>query len=304
MGRGENIGHKMRGAIQRQVRLSTSKRTDRAHNDGRAQYIHSESTRDNYKRVASEYGRWLSDRGMRYCGMDTAREHAREYIERGGTSPSTQAKERSALARVFSCRGEDICDIEPRRGREITRGRRTDEERERDDCRRDDGRRDRAAEAERTPQGREIAEACRASGLRHYRELEQLRASDLRYDEDGSLRLHVVGKGGRERDALVLDGPGRDAIERRAAAARDPDERLFSDCPHHLNVHACRADYAAAMYAHALETGHGSGEYYRPHDGSGDAWDKGALDYVSEQLGHGEGRYYTVVYNYLSYGRA
>ena len=72
--------------------------------------------------------------------------------------------------------------------------------------------------------------------------------------------------------------------------------------PSHANVHGWRADYAARCYQYALDNGKGSGNVYHAKNNN-TTWDKGALDFVSENLGHGEGRYYTVVYNYLSYGK-
>jgi hypothetical protein len=65
-----------------------------------------------------------------------------------------------------------------------------------------------------------------------------------------------------------------------------------------------RADYAARMYAQYAASDRATGQMYHPQDGSATSWDKGALDAVSEALGHGDRRYATVYYNYLSYGDA
>lgn len=67
--------------------------------------------------------------------------------------------------------------------------------------------------------------------------------------------------------------------------------------------YGARAKYAAGCYAKALSEGRGNGQMYSPKGkGLQKAYDKGALDYVNAQLGHGAGRYDVAVYNYLSYG--
>ena len=58
----------------------------------------------------------------------------------------------------------------------------------------------------------------------------------------------------------------------------------------------------ASCYAKALADGRGNGQMYSPRGMQGQSYDKGALDWVNEQLGHGAGRYDVAVYNYLSYG--
>ncbi len=147
----------------------------------------------------------------------------------------------------------------------------------------------------------ELAEACRSMGLRNDRELKQLTASDLHRGADGHLYAHVRGKGGRERDTLILPGKGEQIV---LEAARSRPEGPLFDVPSHANVHGWRADYAARCYAYAMDSGYGTEELYKLRNGSGKAYDKGALAFVSANLGHGPERYYTVCYNYLSYGKA
>lgn len=87
-------------------------------------------------------------------------------------------------------------------------------------------------------------------------------------------------------------------------AARSRPEGPLFDVPSHANVHGWRADYAARCYAYAMDSGYGTEELYKLRNGSGKSYDKGALAFVSANLGHGPDRYYTVCYNYLSYGKA
>ena len=113
-----------------------------------------------------------------------------------------------------------------------------------------------------------------------------------------------MGKGGRPREAAVLAGPGRDELERRAnaATAAGQTNKPLLGAMRGCNVHGARAKYAAGLYRQALATGRGNGQMYSPKGMPGRSYDKGALDYVNANLGHGAGRYDVAVYNYLSYG--
>lgn len=277
----KNIRYQMCRALEAQVKLGQSKRASERQNGGKSPYLHSSATVRTYMQQARQYGDWLRKKGLNHCTMEEARAHAADYIL-SQNSAWSQATARAALARVFGCPAAEICPIERRSAEDIIRGR------------------TQTARAAAIEKGHaDLAEACRSLGARHNRELVQLKGSDLHW-KDGNLFAHIKGKGGRARDALVLPGKGRDII---LAAFKDhPDTPLFQ-VPKNANVHAWRADYAARCYEYALENGHISGTFYHCRDGSGSVYDKGALNFVSAQLGHGEGRYYTVVYNYLSYGK-
>lgn len=279
----KNIRYEMCRALEEQVQLGTAKRAAEREHGGQSPHLHSAATVRTYMQQARQYGDWLRERGYNHATMAQARDLAPEYIM-NQKSAWSQHTARAALARVFGCQGRDLCELARRDPATITRGREQT---------------DRAAAIDRNHA--DLAEACRSLGARHNRELAHLTARDLHRGEDGELYAHIRGKGGRERDALVLPGRGREIIER--AAQERPTGPLFA-VPSHANVHGWRADYAARCYDYALAHGHGSGEVYHCRDGSGRTYDKGALDYVSDQLGHGERRYYTVVYNYLSYGSA
>lgn len=278
----KNIRYEMCRALEDQVRLGQSKRAAEREHGGQSPYLHSAATVRTYMQQVRQFGDWLRERGLGHCTMQEARDHAADYV-RGQASAWSQSTARAALARAFRCRADEICQVERRSPERITRGRaqtaRTD-----------------AIERNHA----DLAEACRSLGARHNRELTRITASDLHQEPDGNLYCHIVGKGGRVRDALVLPGRGRVIIER--AAREHPTGPLFERIPSHANVHGWRADYAARCYQYALDHGYGSGQMYHCRDGSGRQYDKGALDFVSAQLGHGSGREYTVIYNYLSYG--
>lgn len=279
---GKNIRYRMLRELEGQVRLGEGKKAYKTKGYVKSPYLHSGATVKTYMQQTRQYGNWLRDRGLNFCTMQQAREHAAEYVLQQESAWS-QSTARAALARVFHCSGDEICSVRDRKPADIKRGRKQTE---------------RVRSIERNNQ--DLAEACRSLGARHNKELAALAAKDLFYGSNGNLYAHIAGKGGRKRDALVLPGRGREIIEK--AAAERPDGPLF-DVPSHANVHAWRADYAARCYQYALDHDLGNGELYHCRDGSGRTYDKGALAFVSLQLGHGPKRYYTVVYNYLSYGQ-
>lgn len=221
-------------------------------------------------------GDWLIGKGFGRCTMEDARKLSGEYIK-SFESAYSQKTVRSALARVFGCTGADLCDVADRRAEDIKRGRVATK---------------RTEAIERNHP--EELEVCRSTGVRHNRELWQIQPQNFWKDKVGNLYLHLVGKGGRPRDALIL-GAGRDIIERDLASGRFQDGEQMYTVPSHTNVHACRADYAARCYRYAMEHGYASGEMYR-------GFDKGAISFVDKNLGHGGNRMYTAVVNYLSYG--
>lgn len=278
----KNIRYQMCRELEGKIRLGSNKRAAERDNNGTSQYIHSAQTARTYMQQTRQFGDWLRERGMGYCSIDEARQHAAEYVREQKSSYS-QHTARSALAKTFGCTGNDICELGKRETSKITRGREVTE---------------RQAGIERQNPG--LAEVCRSIGARHNRELVRIAAKDFHYDNDGNMYCHIKGKGGRVRDALVMPGRGRDIIE--AKIKEQPRGALWPSVPSHANVHGWRADYAARCYQYALDNGKGSGNVYHAKNNN-TTWDKGALDFVSENLGHGEGRYYTVVYNYLSYGK-
>jgi|GEM_PF-3182554 len=190
----KNIRYRMCRALEEKIRLGVGKRAIERKTGKNSPFIHSAATARTYMQQAQEYGSWLADRGLNRCTMEEAREMAAEYIK-SFESASTQHTIRSALAKVFDCRGEEICRLGKRDPADFTRGRTPT---------------DRTAAIERNHP--ELAEACRSMGLRNDRELKQLTASDLHRGAAGHLYAHVRGKGGRERDTLILPGKGEQIV--------------------------------------------------------------------------------------------
>lgn len=69
----------------------------------------------------------------------------------------------------------------------------------------------------------------------------------------------------------------------------------------HIPTQAARREYAQSLYRDSARSFNElrSEDMYRCRDGSGRVFDRSALERVSVSLGHGEGRYSTVINNYL-----
>lgn len=133
-------------------------------------------------------------------------------------------------------------------------------------------------------QNKEIISFCRHTGLRR-RELATIKGTDLHW-RAGKAYIHVNnGKGGRERDAIVLDND-QAVIDRMQAAG---DDLVWPQIPSHMDVHGYRADYATALYhrvARDIEDILPSEQYHCRGDRAGVVYDRVAMLYVSRALGH------------------
>lgn len=288
MGKNKGIRYLMCRELEKQIQTGTKKRDDRERQfvetgERKAKYIHSQKTIETYMQHARQYGNWLRDHDMGHCTMQEAREHAGEYIS---TMPSAWSQKcaRSALARVFDCKGQELCAVRDRRTEDIVRGRAMTE---------------RAARIERNHP--ELVELCRSVGVRHGRELWQICPDAIRY-KDGEMYVDLIGKGGLPREILVI-GKGREIIEQDLASGRFSGKEQMYHVPSHMNVHAARADYAARCYEFAERHGLASGDIYHSRKMEKD-YDKGCLSFVDKNLGHGSERYFTAIVNYLAYGDA
>lgn len=130
---------------------------------------------------------------------------------------------------------------------------------------------------------------CEATGLRR-REAEALKGTDLMY-QDNSPCVHVIcGKGGKERVSPIIGTPEaiNSVVDRMRAAS---DGKVWPQgLPRGMDVHYCRAGYAATMY-HQFErpldqlTKHE--KYFCRKDKCGAVYDRAALSAASKALGHG-----------------
>lgn len=288
MARKNAAKHSMMAVLQSKYHQGrgNSKREAKAAHNGVSPYIHGDGTFQSYRQQVARYGDWLTANhpGTNY---NTAGQYVQEYIDtmRGeGKSAWTQQLARSAIGKALGVEPTSLAQCDTRHAAAITRGRSSTTH----------------STAAAAKYSDDMA-ICECVGVRHNKEGKQVTPDNCHWSNGHISSVSIVGKGGRPREAVVLPGKGRDILESRCKAAKSGGTALLGKMTG-CNVHGARAKYAAGCYAKALADGRGNGQMYSPRGMQGQSYDKGALDWVNEQLGHGAGRYDVAVYNYLSYG--
>lgn len=288
MARKNAAKHSMMAVLQSKYHQGhgNSKREAKAAHNGVSPYIHGDGTYQSYRQQVARYGDWLTANhpGTNY---NTAGQFVQEYIDtmRGeGKSAWTQQLARSAIGKALGVEPTSLAQCDTRHAADITRGRSSTTH----------------STAAAAKYSDDMA-ICECVGVRHNKEGKQVTPDNCHWSNGHISSVSIVGKGGRPREAVVLPGKGRDILESRCKAAKSGGTALLGKMTG-CNVHGARAKYAAGCYAKALADGRGNGKMYSPRGMQGQSFDKGALDWVNEQLGHGAGRYDVAVYNYLSYG--
>lgn len=245
--------------------------------------IFSYGTLRTYLREGCRFARWA--KAEHGCNtLAKARPYIEEYLQRGidrGLSPATLSTQRAAVCKLYRISADSLAITLPERRRaDITRSR---------------GRvaRDRGFSLKKNE---DIIAFAKATGLRRH-ELAAVKPENIRVREDGSVCLcGIVGKGGKSRSVDVL--PGHEAAVLRHAEG-PAGRRIFPRVPSHMDVHGYRREYADAMYRAALKRLGPCGQVYRCRlDKRGSVYDRRAMRYVSNQLGHN--RISVIAEHYLS----
>jgi len=251
--------------------------------------IYSYSTAKAYNRDCQRFAEYVKEHGSagRYTPLRETRELAREYLSReiaSGKSAYTLKAERSALAKLFGVKGNELAHIQDRCRADITRSR------------------ERYVISEKTgkeilnPSSRaghfseknhkELVEFARSTGLRRT-ELEHLRGDQFYKDANGHYHIRICdnqGKGGRDRDIHVL----KDNEVVREMCERAGHDKVFGKVPQ-MDVHHYRSEYATERYrelARELKDIPMKERYYCKGDRKGEVFDKKAMEQVSQDLGH------------------
>lgn len=240
-------------------------------------HIYSYNTYRAYMRQCNNFVSWArqnAPEGRKLRTIEDCRPYAAKWLQSridAEYSPYTIKLQTSALCKLYGCAAADLgLPSTPKRHRaDICRSRGT-------------AVRDADFSGERN---REIISFCRHTGLRR-RELGTIKGTDLCWGADGKAYIHVKhGKGGRERDAIILDNDP-EVIARMQAAG---DDLVWPRIPSHMDVHGYRADYATALYhrvARDIDTIPPAEQYHCRGDRAGVVYDRVAMLYVSRALGH------------------
>lgn len=260
----------LKKTLKAKTAFGESKHADKLAGVDTGQKIYSYSTYENYLAEGRRFVRWCKEHTDAKT-LDEMREHREDYIRDNlsrGLSAATVKKRVSALTKIYGDR--PAVELPDRRRANITRSRRENTN---------------SANFSEERNG-PIVDFCRATGLRRH-ELAKV-TTDMVQARDGRLWVvGVKGKGGRVRDVPVALG-GEEAVL-AAAYGRQPGERLWERIPAHMDVHACRADYCAAIYrehARGRDRIPPSQRYCCRRDLKGTWYDKAAMMEASRALGH------------------
>ena len=214
------------------LRIGESKHLHKiAHDDHK--YIFSWCTYHGYLRHALYFAQWA--KSVHKCRtVEESRQYADEWIQSridAGLSAYTIKLEVAALCKLYGDTAADYIPTPPRLRANITRSR---------------GPAARDAKFSETLHS-DFVEFCRSTGLRRH-ELSALHAGDL-WEENGNYYVHVrKGKGGKERDALVV-GNIQNVLDFFARAENNPNKKVFDHIPD-ADIHSYRSDYCTSIYLH------------------------------------------------------
>ena len=251
--------------------------------------IYSINTAKMYNRECQKFAKYvIAERGNAKLSVAESRDYAAEYLQQGienGVSPYTLQMQRSALAKLYGCTGNEICDLPARHRAEITRSRNHTIVSEK------------TGKIIKNPSTRaghfseknnaDIVAFCRSTGLRRS-ELESLTGDQLEVTEDGNAYIHLDGyqcKGGRPRVVPVI-GDVSNAITLCQNAGSN---KVFPRVPQAMDVHSYRSEYAVAIYnqyARPLDELKRKEKYYCRAELKGVVYDREAMLMASKALGH------------------
>ena len=237
-------------------------------------YIHSDRTYQTYLRQCNRFADWLiSEKGVN--DKDVAWELIPEYmkcLEEKGLSAWTILSALNAIAKAYGVSTTEIDYEAPKRERaSVKRSRYT-------------AIRDAHFNEENNV---DLITLASCSGLRRH-EMKTLRGSDFASDENGNIIVRVKsGKGGKGRN-VILHGSEKE-IKRVIKMMRNASTGLVfpngvhsaCDVHHYRGVYACRAYLSKARDLIPKE-----GRYICRKDKKGIVYDKKAMLYESQQLGH------------------
>ena len=248
----------------------------------------SASTCKVYTQTCKEFAAWVKKLDPKVKTPEDCRRYVGEYLEyrvEKGYSPYTLHKDACALGKFYKCPSKEFGVELPRTSdHEVTRSRNPVEH-------------DRHFSEERNA---ELVGFARGTGLRRS-ELCALRRDDFCYGDKlphsdvvpkcysrdpETLYVHVIsGKGGRERFV-----PVREEYKELVAGRMDGShEKVFVRVHSAADIHSYRSEYARAVYAdHARDTNGliKKDVYFCRGEHKGERYDKLALSYTSQALGH------------------
>lgn len=270
-----SIIYQVQKEFESQLRIGDSRhKAKKAEDTKYPEGIFSYGTFETYMKQACHFAKWA--KATYTCNtLEKARPYVEEYLRLGierGLSTYTLSTRRAALCKLYHCSATDIDIKLPERLRaNITRSRNA-------------AQRDESFSLEHNAL---IVAFCKGTGLRRH-ELAQIKPANIRIGKNGKVTLvGIKGKGGKVRSVKVLDAYKDAVIE--ATKGKEVEERLFPRVPSHMDVHGYRREYAQVLYdgiARPISHLFLKEKYICRGDKKGVVYDRAAMQYVSNQLGH------------------
>lgn len=208
-------------------------------NPARVEGIHGAKTMEHYTKIGHRWATWAKEnvpeliKGRAICDM---RDAAARYIkdrEARGIKPWTLAQDRSALAKIIGCRGQEICKVPPRK--KVDRVKNTKMPKEFSESR-----------------NRDLVDLCKGTGLRHH-EVAQLTPAHLAASNGRLILRDVIGKAGKVRDITILREYETRIVE--IFKGKAPGEQVITKIPIRTPCHIYRREYVAARDQELLAAG-------------------------------------------------
>ena len=294
-----NITMQLNRNIDNLLRIGEKKIKDDRTNPTRVDGIHSIKTADTYRQTARALGEYLKTQHVRNVS-DIQREHIQGFFDsRRDLSAYTHARELSAINKILDTR-YTIRDfgIERRSYKDITNNRGL--------AQRD------TSDALRNKQQLEFVRAC---GMRRD-SIDRITPADFIRDNNNiCIGLHLIEKGGRERNAVIIeqDREKITQIVNNAIQNTGENQPFLKQVDNNANPHYERAEYAQRLYNDLLQNQ--DRDYYagmrdrfisqesfdkaisRYHNEIVKGYDRNTMAEVSQNLGHN--RIDVVLYHYL-----
>ena len=251
MGRknGGNIKMQLNKRIDNLLRIGEKKVKNDSTNANRAEGIHSIQTAETYRKTANLFGEYLKGQGVKNIGEIT-REHVQGFLDsRGGDARSgyTNSKDISAINKLLDSR-YTVRDfgLSNRSYKNITNNRGLA-----------------ARDTSFSERNRLALEFVRACGMRRS-SIANIKPSDFVRDEKGvCIGLHLVEKGGRERNAVIIERDRENITALVDKSLRENGDKPFIKAPDsNSNPHYFRALYAVQLYQDLQQARDDSRDYY------------------------------------------
>ena len=296
-----NIKQQLQRKIDDLTRFGEKKVKDDRTNPNRCEGIHSIKTCESYRATARLFGDYLKEQGVRNIS-DISREHVDSFMQsRSNMSPYTYSRELSAINKMLDTRYtvRDF-NLSNRSYRDITNNRGL--------AQRD------TSDALRNKQQLDFVRAC---GMRR-ESIDRVTPADFIRDKDGQcIGVHLIEKGGRERDAIIIEQDRQRITEQvnQAIAQNGEHVAMFKQVDSNANPHYERAEYAQRLYNDLMQAQAQERDYYagmrdifineqaheraceRYHNEIVRGFSRDIMAEVSQALGHN--RIDVVLYHYL-----